>query len=98
MRKYNINANIMRVIESLYDKVQGAVLYSGSTGDGVRTTIVVLLSPTLFNIFLKRIMCEALDADTTTKVVSASEGDLLPTSALQMTLLKMQRRKKLASR
>ena len=65
MRKYNINANIMRVIENLYDKAQSAVLFNGSTGEWFRTTVGVrqgcLLSPTLFNIFLERIMCEDLD-------------------------------------
>ena len=65
MRKYNINANIIRVIEILYDKAQSAVLFNGSTGDWFRTTAGVrlgcLLAPTLFNIFLERIMCEALD-------------------------------------
>ena len=62
MRKYNINASIVR--ENLYDKAQGAVLFNGSTGEWFRTTVEVrqgcLLSPTLFNIFLERIMCEAL--------------------------------------
>ena len=65
MRKYNINASIIRAIENLYDKAQSAVLFNGSTGDCFRTTVGVrqgcLLSPTLFNIFLERIMCEALD-------------------------------------
>ena len=65
MRKYNINASIIRAIENLYDKAQSAVLFSGSTGEWFRTTVGVrqgcLLSPTLFNIFLERIMCEALD-------------------------------------
>ena len=65
MRKYNINASIIRAIENLYDKAQSAVLFNGSTGEWFRTTVGVrqrcLLSPTLFNIFLKRIMYEALD-------------------------------------
>ena len=65
MRKYNINASIIRAIENLYDKAQGAVLFNGSTGEWFRTTVGVqqgcLLSQTLFNIFLERIMCEALD-------------------------------------
>ena len=65
MRKYNINASIIRAIETLYDKAQSAVLFNGSTGEWFRTTVGVrqgcLLSPTLFNIFLERIMCEALD-------------------------------------
>ena len=65
MRKCNINASIIRAIESLYDKAQSAVLFNGSTGEWFRTTVGVrqrcLLSPTLFKIFLERIMCEALD-------------------------------------
>ena len=64
MRKYNINTSIIRAIENLYDKAQSAVLFNGSTGEWFRTTVGVrqgcLLSPTLFNIFLERIMCEAL--------------------------------------
>ena len=39
MTKYNINANIIRVIENLYDKAQGAVLFNGSIGDWFRTTV-----------------------------------------------------------
>ena len=65
MRKYNINASIIRAIEDLDDKAQSAVLFNGSTGEWFRTTVGVrqgcLLSPTLFNIFRERIMCEALD-------------------------------------
>ena len=65
MRKYNINASIIRAIENLYDKAQSAVLFNGSTGEWFRTTVGVrqgcLLSPTLFIIFLERIVCEALD-------------------------------------
>ena len=65
MRKYNINASIIRAIENLYDKAQSAVLFNGSTGEVFRTTVGVwqgcLPSPTLFNIFQERIMCEALD-------------------------------------
>ena len=83
MRKYNINANIIRAFENLNDKAHSAVLFNGSTGECFRTTVGVregcLLSPTLFNIFLDRIMCEALD-DHEGSV--SSEDDLLPTSAL----------------
>ena len=65
MRKYNINANIIRIIENLYDKAKSAALFNGSTGDWFRTTVRIrqgcLFSPTFFNIFLERIMCEALD-------------------------------------
>ena len=65
MRKYNINASIIRAIQNLYDKARSAVLFNGSTEEWFRTTVGVrqgcLLSPTLFNIFLERIMCETLD-------------------------------------
>ena len=87
MRKYNINANIIRVIENLYDKAQSAVLFNGSTGDWIRTTVGVrqrcLLSPTLFNTS-ERESC--VRHWMTMKIVSASEDDLLPASALQQTL------------
>ena len=51
--------------KNLHDKAQSVVLFNGSTGEWFRTTVGVrqgrLLSPTLLNIFLERIMCEALD-------------------------------------
>ena len=65
MRKYNISANLVRTIEQLYDKATSAVQMNGSTGEWFRTTVGVrqgcLLSPTLFNIFLERIMSDALE-------------------------------------
>ena len=65
IRKYNVSASIIRAVENLYDKVQSAVLFNSSTGEWFRTAVGVrhgcLLSPTLFNIFLERIMCEAFD-------------------------------------
>ena len=60
MKKYNISVNLIRVIENLYDKATSAVLFNSSLGDWFRTTVGVrqgcLLSPTLFNIFLERII------------------------------------------
>ena len=65
MRKYNISANIVRTIEQLYDKATSAVQMNGNIGEWCRTTVGVrqgcLLSPTLFNIFLERIMSDALE-------------------------------------
>ena len=65
MRLYNINTNLINVIQNLYDKTTSAVCFNGSTGDWCRTTVEVrqgcLLSPTLFNIFLERIMADALE-------------------------------------
>ena len=65
MRKYNISTSLVRTIEQLYDKATGAVQMNGSIGEWFRTTVGVRqgcsLSPTLFNIFLKRIMSDALE-------------------------------------
>ena len=65
MRKYNFNANLIRTIQQLYDKATSAVQMNDSIGKWFRTTVGVrqgrLLSPTLFNIFLERIMSDALE-------------------------------------
>ena len=65
MNHYNINANLIRVVQSLYDKASSAVYLNGDIGDWFKTTIGVrqgcLLSPILFNVFLERIMTDALD-------------------------------------
>ena len=59
-----ISANLVRTIEQLYDKAT-SVEMNGSIGEWFRTTVGVrqgcLLSPTLFNIFLERIMSDALE-------------------------------------
>jgi hypothetical protein len=63
MRKYNIGRNLVRVIEELYGRATSAVLYKGSLGEWFRTTVGVRqgcpLSPTLFNIFLEKLMADA---------------------------------------
>ena len=65
MKLYNINANLIKVIESLYSKATITVYLNGSVGEWFRKTVGVrqgcLLSPTLFNIFLERIMTDALE-------------------------------------
>ena len=65
MRKYNISANLVNLIQQLYEKSTSAVLFNGHAGEWFRTTVGVrqgcLLSPTLFNIFLERIMTDALE-------------------------------------
>ena len=65
MRKYNINANLVRAIEHLDDDALSALQINGSTVEWFRTTGGVrqgfLLSPSLFNIFLERIMPDALE-------------------------------------
>ena len=65
MKKYNISTNPIQVIKNLYNNATNAVLFNGSIGDWFRTSVGVrqgcLLSPTLFNIFLERIMTDALE-------------------------------------
>ena len=65
MRLYNINDNLIRTIECLYNKATSAVYLDNNMGKWFRTTIgvnqVCLLSPTLFNIFLERTMADALE-------------------------------------
>ena len=65
IKLYNINTNLINVIESLYSKATGAAYSNGSVGEWFRTTVGVrqgcLLSPNLFNIFLGRIMTDALE-------------------------------------
>ena len=50
-------------MKNLNNKVTSAVFFNGSIGDWFRTTVGVrqgyLLSPTLFNIFLERIIIDA---------------------------------------
>ena len=55
----NISANLVCTIEQLYDKATSPVQMSSSITVGVRQGC--LLSPTLFNIFLERIMSDALE-------------------------------------
>ena len=65
MKKYNISANLIRIIKHLYHQANNAVLFKSSLGEWFRTTVGVrqgcLLLPTLFNIFLERIMTDALE-------------------------------------
>ena len=65
MKKYYISPNLIQVIKNLYNEATSAVLFNGTIGDWFRTTVGVrqgcLLSPTLFNIFLERIMTDALE-------------------------------------
>ena len=57
--------SLIQVIKNLYNKATSAVLFNGSIGDWFRTTVGVrqgcLLSPTLFNILLERIMTDDLE-------------------------------------
>ncbi|GFS15734.1 endonuclease-reverse transcriptase [Elysia marginata] len=64
-KKYNINSNVISIIENLYNKATSAAFCNNNIGDWFRTTVGVrqgcLLSPTIFNIFLERILTGALE-------------------------------------
>ena len=95
MKKCNISANHIRVIKHLYDKATSAVFVHCSMGDWFQTTVGVrqgcLLSPTVFNIFLERIMTDALEDH---EGMPALEAEQSPISALLMTAIAEQERKK----
>ena len=65
LMKYNISTNLILVTKNLYDKATSAVLFNSRIGDWFRTTVGVrqgyLLSSALFNIFLEKIMTDALE-------------------------------------
>ena len=65
MRKYNINVNLLGIIDQLYDKAISAVQMNSSTEIWFRAAVGVrhgcFLSPTFFNIILERIMTDALE-------------------------------------
>ena len=65
MKKYNIRHSLIHVTEQLYTKASSAVLLNSSVEEWFQTTARVRqgcpLSPTFFNIFLERIMTDALE-------------------------------------
>ena len=65
LMKYNISTNLILVTKNLYDKATSAVLFNSRIGDWFRKTVGVrqgyLLSSALFNIFLEKIMTDALE-------------------------------------
>ena len=66
MKMYNICTNLIRVIKNLYDKATSAILFNSSIAlrlvlNNSWSPTGCLLSPTLLNIFLERIMTDALE-------------------------------------
>ena len=78
MRLYNINTKLINAIQNL--KATSAVCFNGSTGGWFRTTVGVrqgcLISPTLFNIFLQRIMADALEDHQSTVSIGGRQENL----------------------
>ena len=65
MRLYYINNNLIRTKKYFYNKATSAVYRDNNIGEWFQTTIEVrkgcLLFPTLFNIFLEKIMADTLE-------------------------------------
>ena len=64
MRKYNISAYLVRTTEQSYDKTTNAVQVNDSIREWIRTTVGVrkgCLLSTIFNIFVERIMSDAVE-------------------------------------
>jgi len=65
MRKFNIGEGITTLVQKLYECAKSKVLVDDSYSEWFATNVGVrqgcLLSPTLFNLFLERIMTDALD-------------------------------------
>ena len=80
MKKCNISTELIRVIKHLNDKATGAVFFSSSIGGWFRTTVGVrqgcLRIPTLFNIFLERLMTDALEDHEGTVSIGGRITDL----------------------
>ena len=76
MKKY-ISFNLIRVIKNLYNRATSAVLFNSSIGVWFRTTVGVrqgcLLSSSLFNIFLERIMTDTLELEDHEGTVSIGD-------------------------
>ena len=70
LRGFNIEKGLIQVIQTLYDHTTSAVLLNNQLGEFFQMTIGVgqgcILSQTLFNLFLERIMKETLHDHTTT--------------------------------
>ena len=81
MHKYNIDKNLIALIKELYSQATSSVCLDGDIGEWFRTTVGVrqgcLLSPTLFNIFLERIMTDALnDHESTVSIGGRTVSNL----------------------
>ena len=65
LRQYNIGNNLIHVIQRLYERATSEVFINVNIGDWFHTTVGVhqwcILSPTLLNIFLERIMSDVLE-------------------------------------
>ena len=77
MRHFNIDDNIIAIIENIYKKTNSTVLVNNKTRTFFNTSVEVrqgcLLSPTLFNIFTEKIMQDTLEDNCSTITVGGCE-------------------------
>ena len=68
MRWYNVDPDLIKIVEKLYTNTKSALMMNGTIGKWFPTSVGLrhrcLLSPSLFNIFIERIMTDALDNHT----------------------------------
>ena len=58
---YNICNNLIHVIQRLYERATSAVFINGNIGEWFHTTVGVRQGYIRFNIFVERIMSDALE-------------------------------------
>ena len=65
MIQYNIGNNLSYVLQHQCERATSAVFINGNIGEWFHTTVGVhqgcIISPTLFNIFIERIMSDVLE-------------------------------------
>ena len=87
MRLYYINDNLFTTIECLYNKATSAAYLDSNIGEWFRSTSAVhqgcLVSSTLFNSFLEKIMADTLEDHEGTVSIEAGQ---LQTFVLLTTL------------
>ena len=86
MQKYNFSANVVRTIEQLYYEASSAVQMNGSMKERLKkgpNKARMFSVTTPFNIFLGRIMSDALEKNIMERLAWATEK--LPICGLPMT-------------
>ena len=80
MKSIRIDPKIVRIIESIYDETECAIVIDGQLTEWFRVGIGVrqgcLLSPTLFNIFLEFVMEEVKSLDSSLNLTDSLSTEI----------------------